>query len=145
MAHVPAAGSLAALLTFSVMPAEAMLGEQFDAPATRSSVAGQPAAISHARVLPSGTRVVEYADLHGTVFAVSWSGPYLPDLRGLLGRHFASFTQQQQQQQQQRALHAAVVLRSSEVVIVSSGRMGAFEGRAWLPPRLPQGFDPGAL
>lgn len=142
MAHVPAAGSLAALLTFSVMPAEAMLGEQFDTPSTPSSAAGQPAAISHARVLPSGTRVVEYADSHGTVFAVSWSGPYLPDLRGLLGRYFASFTQQQQQQ---RALHAAVVLRSSEVVIVSSGRMGAFEGRAWLPARLPQGFDPGAL
>lgn len=142
MAHVPAASSLAALLTFSVMPAEATLGEQFDAASTQSPVAGRPVATSHARVLPSGTRIVEYADIHGTVFAVSWSGPYLPDLRGLLGRHFASFAQQQQQQ---RTLHAAVVLRSSEVVIVSSGRMGAFEGRAWLPPRLPQGFDPGAL
>jgi len=142
MAHVPAASSLAALLTFSVMPAEAKLGEQFDSPSTPSPVAGQPAAIRHARVLASGTRIVEYADLHGTVFAVAWSGPYLPDLHGLLGRHFASFTQQQQQQ---RTLHAAVVLRSSEVVVVSAGRMGAFEGRAWLPPRLPAGFDPGAL
>jgi hypothetical protein len=31
---------------------------------------------------------------------------------------------------------------TGEAVVVSEGHMGAFEGRAWLPARLPAGFDP---
>lgn len=141
MAHVPVAGSLAALLALSAPPAAAMLGEQLE-PASSTLPLRHPTFTGHARTLPSGTRVVEYTDIHGTVFAVTWSGPYLPDLRRLLGRHFASFTRHQQQQ---TGLHAAVVLRSSDVVILSTGQMGAFSGRAWLPGRIPEGFDAGAL
>ena len=141
MAHVPVAGSLAALLALSALPAEATLGEQLDA-ASSTLPLKQPTFTSHPRTLASGTRIVEYTDIQGTVFAVTWSGPYLPDLRRLLGRHFASFVRHQQQQ---TGLHAAVVLRSSDVVILSTGQMGAFSGRAWLPGRIPEGFDAGAL
>ena len=141
MAHVPVAGSLAALLALSAVPAEATLGEQLES-ASSPLPLERPTFTGHPRTLASGTRVVEYADIQGTVFAVTWSGPYLPDLRQLLGRHFASFIRHQQQQ---TALHAAVVLRTSDVVILSSGQMGAFSGRAWLPGRIPEGFDAGAL
>ena len=34
----------------------------------------------------------EYLDRAGNVFAVSWSGPVLPDLQRLLGAHFAQYT-----------------------------------------------------
>lgn len=142
MAYVPVAGNLAALLALSALPAAAALGEPFDGPPPAPPPLSQSTFTGHARVLASGTRIVEYADIRGTVFAVTWKGPSLPDLRALLGRHFASFTRQQQQQ---TGLHAAVVLRSSDVVIVSAGQMGAFEGRAWLPGRIPPAFDPGAL
>lgn len=92
--------------------------------------------IRHA--LPSGTVVHEYADASGQVFAVSWAGPFKPDLKLLLGRHFDR-------------LAAGVGERSrldvttGALVIQSGGHMGAFEGRAWLPARLPAGFDPRAM
>ena len=154
MPHVIACG-LAALLSCSVTPAAATLGEQHAsmagavapgkamAPVAPSEAnRSSPDFYAHPHLLPSGTRVVEYVDTRGTVFAVTWSGPYLPDLRALLGRHFEAFALQQQQQ---AGLHAPVVVRSADVVIHAGGRMGAFDGRAWLPGRLPARFDLGAL
>ena len=34
-----------------------------------------------------------------------------------------------------------LMVKDPGVVIVSEGHMGAFEGRAWVPSRLPAGFD----
>lgn len=93
------------------------------------------------RRLDSGTTVHEYVDAAGTVFAVAWAGPFQPDLRALLGRHFDALTEQQSSA---RGRGAAAV-RRPDLVIVSAGRMGAFQGRAWLPRQLPAGFDPGTL
>jgi hypothetical protein len=90
------------------------------------------------RRLDSGTEVIEYVDTRGSVFAVSWSGPFLPDLRETLGTHFAVVAREQQNSQR---LHAPVEIRTGELVVLSGGHMGAFAGRAWLPTRLPQGFD----
>ena len=45
----------------------------------------------------SGTAVREYVSSTGTVFAVAWQGPWLPDLRQLLGPYFDDY---------QRALQA---------------------------------------
>jgi hypothetical protein len=36
----------------------------------------------------SGTMIREYVNGSGTVFAVVWDGPWLPDLRQVLGEHF---------------------------------------------------------
>jgi hypothetical protein len=91
--------------------------------------------------LASGTTVQQFLDARGTVFAVTWSGPFLPDLRSLLGTHFQTL----EQQQAAGASRSAVVVRRDDLVLVSAGRMGAFEGRAWLPRLLPAGFDPGQL
>lgn len=88
--------------------------------------------------LDSGTAVREFVDGSGTVFAVSWSGPFLPDLKELLGIHFDAMAAQGQRPGAQRS---RLAVRTSEAVIVSTGHMGALEGRAWLPSRLPAGFD----
>ena len=143
MSLVPVAGTLAALLTLPAAPALATLGEQY-APARglAPSAAPAPTFIAHPRLLASGTRIVEYVNGEGTVFAVSWTGPFLPDLRDLLGRHFAALVLQQARDSH---LHAPVVVRDGEVVIYTSGGMGAFDGRAWLPRSVPAGFDPRAL
>lgn len=82
-----------------------------------------------ARALKSGTVVHEFADASGAVFAVTWSGPFKPDLKELLGRHFGALGQ------------AAQGATSADLVVQSGGHMGAFEGRAWIPSRLPAGFD----
>src|SRR5271154_2279412 len=44
----------------------------------------------HEIQLPSGNRVREFAH-QGTVFAVAWNGPTMPDLRHILGRYFDSY------------------------------------------------------
>ncbi|MDE2604663.1 MAG: DUF2844 domain-containing protein [Burkholderiales bacterium] len=96
--------------------------------------------IRHA--LPSGTVVHEYADASGQVFAVSWAGPFKPDLKLLLGRHFDRLATGAAAQRGERS---RLDVETGTLVIQSGGHMGAFEGRAWLPARLPAGFDPRAM
>lgn len=132
-----------ASLVLGTTPCWAALGEAPDARGAPPAPAG-PADASWSQVqrqLPSGTTVHEFVDARGAVFAVAWSGPFLPDLRALLGRHFETFGRQVRQD----GLRSPVVVRRDDVVIVSAGRLGAFEGRAWLPGRLPAQFDPGML
>ncbi len=90
------------------------------------------------RTLRSKTQVHEFADAGGTVFAVSWSGPIKPDLKQLLGRHFEAFQKREGQRSGDRS---HLRLDTGDMVVVSTGHMGAFEGRAWLPSHLPAGFD----
>lgn len=89
------------------------------------------------RQLDSGTVVHEFADASGTVFAVAWSGPFLPDLRELLGPSFSAL-----QDSASKGRSSALSISRADLVLASAGHMGGFEGRAWLPPKLPAGFDP---
>jgi hypothetical protein len=89
--------------------------------------------------LDSGTIVREYADAAGVVFAVSWQGPTLPDLRTLLGDKFTVMTANAAKRP--KAGHSQLAVDQSDVVIVSNGHMRAFAGRAWIPSALPSGFD----
>ncbi|MFS2004159.1 DUF2844 domain-containing protein [Duganella sp. CT11-25] len=89
--------------------------------------------------LDSGTIVREYSDAAGVVFAVSWSGPTLPDLRTLLGDKFTAMTAAAGKRP--KAGHSQLAVEQSDVVIVSNGHMRSFAGHAWLPSALPAGFD----
>jgi len=93
--------------------------------------------------LDSGTVVREYSDTAGKVFAVSWRGPVLPDLRALLGDKFAVMTAAAGQRA--RAGHSQLALEQSDVVLVSNGHMRSFAGHAWIPRALPAGFDTNAI
>jgi hypothetical protein len=89
--------------------------------------------------LDSGTIVREYSDTAGIVFAVSWNGPTLPDLRTLLGDKFATMTSAAAKRP--KAGHSQLAVEQSDVVIVSNGHMRSFAGHAWIPSTLPAGFD----
>jgi hypothetical protein len=89
--------------------------------------------------IDSGTIVREYTDAAGKVFAVSWSGPTLPDLRTLLGDKFTALTDAAGKRTQ--AGHSQLALNQSDVVIVSNGHMRSFAGHAFIPSALPAGFD----
>ena len=90
-------------------------------------------------VLTTGTQVRECTSPDGLVFALAWQGPFMPDLKILLGVHFDTLTTQAGTQA--RAGRPGLAVSRPEVVIQSSGRMRAFQGRAWIPARLPPGFD----
>jgi hypothetical protein len=92
------------------------------------------------RTLASQVVVHEFSDAGGKVFAVSWSGPFKPDLKELLGTHFDKYRELGARSERGDRSHLQV--DTGEAIVVSTGRMGAFEGRAWLPASLPAGFDP---
>lgn len=133
-----------ALLAFSVSASWAALGghpAQFGAKAIRQQVQTATTPVTGYTVnqttLDGGTSVREYVDASGNVFAVAWSGPFLPNLKELLGPYFDQMTAAQGRQRQRPQ-----VVNQSDLVIQSGGHMGAFQGRAWLTGKLPAGFDP---
>jgi hypothetical protein len=87
---------------------------------------------------PAGMIVNEYVSPDGTVFAVSWRGPRLPDLAQLLGTYFADFqTAAAVPGRQQRHL----VLKTERLVVETGGHMRDFRGRAYVPSLLPPNFS----
>lgn len=84
----------------------------------------------------SGTTVREYISSAGTVFAVAWLGPVMPDLRQILGKYFDRYTAGAAGK---HAGHRHVEVREADLVVQSNGRMRSFSGRAYLPQLLPQG------
>jgi hypothetical protein len=87
-------------------------------------------------VLSTGTVVHEYLDSAGTVYAVTWKGPFQPDLKALLGSYFQVLTTANASGRKgMSGLHIV----QNDFVLTSSGQMGALDGKAWLPPKLPTG------
>jgi hypothetical protein len=90
----------------------------------------------HEIQLPSGTILREFSAIGGNVFAVTWSGPAIPDLRQALGRYFDVYVAAAQAK---RGGRRHLQIEQSEFVMQSSGHMRAFSGRAYLPQALPAG------
>ncbi|MDB5947275.1 MAG: hypothetical protein JWQ33_2301 [Ramlibacter sp.] len=110
-------------LTFALIAANAIAGPDYTELKT---------------TLDSGTEVREYLTVDGRVFAVSWAGPSLPDLRAILGPHFQTLLNHERLRRP--GARSPLHVQQDGVVIFMAGRMGAFEGRAWLPALLPTGF-----
>lgn len=90
--------------------------------------------------------VHEFTNAAGQVFAVSWSGPGKPDLRTLLGPHFA--TLQASNPGIGRSLHALrrpPQVAQADLQIQTSGHMGWFNGVAMIPSLAPPNFSPADL
>lgn len=88
---------------------------------------------------PTGVAVKEYASPAGKVFAVTWQGPFHPDLRQLLGLYFDQFTQAEQAQRAQRRGRGPVQIQEPGLVVQVSGHIRAFTGKAYVPQMLPAG------
>ena len=86
---------------------------------------------------PAGTLVREYVSPAGVVFAVSWRGPAVPDLRQTLSRYFP---QLQAAEKTQRLGHHHLEVRQSGLVVRASGHMRDFFGMAYVPSLLPANF-----
>jgi hypothetical protein len=91
----------------------------------------------HETTLPAGTLVRQYVSTAGLVFAVTWSGPFKPDLRQLLGPHFDMMISRQAGHI--HAGHPFINQQESDLVIESGGHPRSFVGRAYLPNALPAG------
>jgi hypothetical protein len=86
----------------------------------------------------SGIRVREFLNRDGIVFAVTWNGPLVPNLRTLLGSSFDNYIKglgALKHPGTRRSLRVA----AGDLVVESGGHMRAFGGRAYLPPLIPAG------
>ena len=110
---------------------------------TLRSVALQGYTVHEIQAL-TGHVMQEYASAEGKIFAVSWKGPTIPDLRQLLGEtYFAKF--QQAAAERKRRGHGPVLIETPEFVFRQAGHMRDFHGYAYLPPSLPPGVDASAI
>lgn len=93
---------------------------------------------------PAGTVVREYVSPSGRVFAVAWHGQFPPDLRQLLGEHFATY-QAAAQAPNGRARRGPLFVRQSNLVVQQAGHMRDFSGRAYLTDQFPAGVAAEAI
>lgn len=126
-----------------ILPAFATLGEDVStvqadqARIHATETVTQRSAFSiHELQSASGVTVREYVSPAGKVFAVAWHGPFMPDLKQLLGSHFEEYQQALQNQVQR---HGPVVVQLPDLAVQLGGHMRDFVGRACLPDQLPSG------
>lgn len=97
----------------------------------------------HTTTQPNGVLLREYVTAGGVVFALGWSGPFMPDLRELLGSRFEYL--EAEAAKVPMAGRSQLVVQRPELMLFSGGHMRAFTGRAWVPSLLPAGFDPAGI
>lgn len=93
----------------------------------------------HEITTSSGTVVREYITAGDKVFAVSWRGPVNPDLRQLFGDYYTQY--EQAASQPHAGGHRHLAIEQPGLTVHISGRLRAFQGRAWVPSLLPQNFS----
>jgi hypothetical protein len=87
----------------------------------------------------NSTVLREYVSPSGKIFAVTWYGPWLPDMRQLLAGYFDEFAQAQQQQAIAHPGQRMLIIQHPGLVVQSAGHPRAFAGRAYVPELLPAG------
>jgi len=92
----------------------------------------------HEITTADGMQVHEYLSATGKVFAVSWRGRGVPDLRQLLGSYYGQFAQAASAPHYN---HHHLSVTTADVVVQSSGHTRSFFGRAWAPSLLPPDFS----
>jgi hypothetical protein len=110
----------------------------------RRAVIARPGLTQHTLTTGDGTVVKEFVNASGQVFAVSWQGPWRPDLSRLLGAYYKDYLSQGASPQGTRT-RQAIGLTRSDLVIRTGGHPSAFWGQAYLPSGLPAGVNPSEL
>jgi hypothetical protein len=89
---------------------------------------------------PTGTVVDEYLSSSGTVFAVTWHGPFLPDMQQILGPYFQQYSTALSSQPTQYG-HRPLNIRQPGLVVQTGGHMRAHWGRVYVPALTPSGVN----
>jgi hypothetical protein len=89
---------------------------------------------------PTGTVVTEYLSSSGTVFAVTWSGPFMPDMQQILGPYFQQYSSALSSQPRQYG-HRPLNIQQTGLVVQTGGHMRAHWGRVYVPSLMPSGVS----
>ena len=138
------------LLPLASRPAHAALGDTVaSVEADRASMKGQLRARSEPGysvqeiTTASGTLVREFVSPAGVVFAVSWSGPAMPNLQQTLGTYFAQLQSavQTQRAQHARSGHNHLDVHEPNLILHATGHMRQYFGMAYVPSLMPQNLS----
>jgi hypothetical protein len=102
----------------------------------------RPAFSVHELATPEGTTIREFVGPGGAVFAVSWRGPFRPDMRTLLGNHYQDYVAAPRSAESSRT---RLKIEQPKLVVHAAGHMHAFRGLAYLPDAMPAGVSAGDL
>jgi hypothetical protein len=139
---------MAAALVATAAPAWGSLGgdaasvqaDQIHLQGTRTLKAANSYTV-HEIQAASGTVVREYVSAAGKVFAIAWHGPWMPDMRQLLGSYFDQYAQANQAQRGARMRRGPILINQPGLVVQIGGHQRAFAGRAYVPEMLPSGVS----
>jgi len=122
--------------------AESVEADRVQAEGALTQIVRTGAYTRHELRTASGTTVREYVSPAGTVFAVTWQGPWLPDLRQVLGTYFEAY---QRALRSRRRSRGVVHITQADFVVHASGHQRSFTGRAFVPSLAPAGVRMEAL
>jgi hypothetical protein len=135
-----------ALLTLAVAPpARAALGgdvstiqaDQVHMQGTRRMIPAESYTVHEIQAATGTLR--EYISPQGIVFAVAWHGPWLPDMRQIMGSYFEQYSQAAESHHSARLGRRPVMVEQPGLVIQSGGHLRSFAGKAYIPDMLPAG------
>jgi len=104
----------------------------------RALVAAHPSFSVHELRTPAGTLIREFVAPSGTVFAVAWQGPYMPNLSLLMGQNFERFANAPRSA---GSSHSRLLIDQPDLVVHAGGHIRSYAGVAYLPLLLPAGVS----
>jgi hypothetical protein len=87
----------------------------------------------------AGTVVKEYVSSAGQVFAITWHGPFIPNMQQFLGTYYEQFAEAAKAQRERGPGHRPVSINQPSLVFQNGGHMRAYFGKAYVPTMVPQG------
>lgn len=98
----------------------------------------------HAITTSGGTLIHEYMTPQGKVFAITWRGPFAPNLQQLFGAYYTQY-QSAAAANAAPGNHRMLSVHQSDFVLQAVARMRAYHGKAYIPSLVPAGVSVAAL
>jgi len=109
------------------------------------SVTQSDAYAVHEIKAPTRMVVREYVSGDGRVFGVAWQGPFMPDMKQILGTYFQQYSAAAREVRAGRPGRRPLDIQQPGLVVESSGHMHSYSGRAYDPGLVPSGVMPDAI
>jgi len=98
--------------------------------------------VLHEITTSGGTLVHEFETPQGKIFAVTWSGPFLPNLTQLFGSYYDQYrTASAASAAAHPGMHRQITISQPDFEMQALGRMRSFRGKAFVPSLVPSGVS----
>ncbi|MBZ5572591.1 MAG: DUF2844 domain-containing protein [Acidobacteriia bacterium] len=90
---------------------------------------------------PHNTVVREFISSDGRVFGVAWRGPFVPNMRQILGTYFQQYSAAAREAKSKYVGRRPLNIQQPGLVVQTGGHMRSYSGRAYVPEMVPQGVS----